>query len=134
MYNIGIIQNHIIFRDPSSHVLKNAIVGARLVDHDVIITIAASCCGTEKETQALDSLNEKLRDILEEKEIAILTAIHIGGKTARYEYYGISAEKFSIVLNETFSEYPPLPIKIGAESDPEWNNYIETIQQFAMQP
>ena len=89
---------------------------------------------TEKETQALDSLNEKLRDILEEKEIAILTAIHIGGKTARYEYYGISAEKFSIVLNETFSEYPPLPIKIGAESDPEWNNYIETIQQFAMQP
>ena len=87
---------------------------------------------TEKETQALDSLNEKLRDILEEKEIAILTAIHIGGKTARYEYYGISAEKFSIVLNETFSEYPP--IKIGAESDPEWNNYIETIQQFAMQP
>ena len=47
---------------------------------------------TEKETQALDSLNEKLRDILEEKEIAILTAIHIGGKTARYEYYGISAE------------------------------------------
>jgi len=40
----------------------------------------------------------------------------------------------TIVLNETFSEYPPLPIKIGAESDPEWNNYIETIQQFAMQP
>ena len=67
-------------------------------------------------------------------EKGILTAIHIGGKTARYEYYGISAEKFSIVLNETFSEYPPLPIKIGAESDPEWNNYIETIQQFAMQP
>ena len=59
---------------------------------------------TEKETQALDSLNEKLRDILEEKEIAILTAIHIGGKTARYEYYGISAEKFSIVLNETFND------------------------------
>lgn len=70
---------------------------------------------TEKETQALDSLNEKLRDILEEKEIAILTAIHIGGKTARYEYYGISAEKFSIVLNETFSEYPPLPIKLSGK-------------------
>lgn len=33
------------FRDSSSHVLKNAIVRTRLVDHDVIIAIAASCCG-----------------------------------------------------------------------------------------
>ena len=45
-----------------------------------------------------------------------------------------STKKFTNVLSVTSIHFPPLPIKIGAESDPEWNNYIETIQQFAMQP
>ena len=89
---------------------------------------------TEKETQALDFLNEKLREALEEKGVAILTAIFIGNRTARYEYYGISVERFAPIVDETFADYPALPIKIGAKSDPQWSNYIETIQQFAIQP
>ncbi len=89
---------------------------------------------TEKETQALDLLNEQLREALEEKRVAILTAIFIGNRTARYEYYGISVERFAPIVDETFAQYPALPFRIGAKSDPEWNNYIETVQQFAIQP
>lgn len=89
---------------------------------------------TDQEAQTLDSLNEELRNALEESETAVLTAIHIGGKNARYEYYGKSAEEFSFILDKTFARYPALPIKIGAKSEPQWDNYIETVQQFAIQP
>ena len=89
---------------------------------------------TDKETRGLDLLNEQLRQKLEDEGTAILTAIFIGNRAARYEYYGTSAEEFGRIVEETFAQYPPLPIRIGAESDPEWKSYIETIQQFAIQP
>lgn len=89
---------------------------------------------TDKETQGLDLLNEQLRQALEEQEVAVLTAIFIGNRAARYEYYGTSAEAFGRVVEQAFANYPPLPIQIGVESDPEWKHYIETVEQFAIQP
>lgn len=89
---------------------------------------------TDKETRGLDLLNEQLRQALEEQEEAVLTAIFIGNRAARYEYYGTSAEIFGRVVGQAFANYPPLPIQIGAENDPEWKHYIETVEQFAIQP
>ena len=89
---------------------------------------------TDKETQGLDLLNEQLRQALEADGVAVLTAIFIGNRTARYEYYGTSAEAFGQVVEQTFAAYPPLPVQIGAESDPQWSRYIEMIEQFAIQP
>ena len=83
---------------------------------------------TDKETQGLDLLNEQLRQALEADGVAVLTAIFIGNRTARYEYYGTSAEAFGQVVEQ------PLPVQIGAESDPQWSRYIEMIEQFAIQP
>ena len=61
---------------------------------------------TEKETQALDSLNEKLRDILEEKEIAILTAIHIGGKTDLVQIQQAVADDIALVaVQDLFHQF-----------------------------
>lgn len=88
---------------------------------------------TDKETQGLDLLNEQLRQSLEAEGVAVLTAIFVGNRAARYEYYSRSAEEFGWVVEQTFASYPPLPIQIGAESDPEWKSYIETIEQFAIQ-
>ena len=89
---------------------------------------------TEKQTKALALLTKNLLEALKDKGVPIRTAIFIGNRTARYEYYGISVERFAPIVDETFANYPALPIKIGAKSDPQWSNYIETIQQFAIQP
>ncbi len=86
---------------------------------------------TDKEAQVLDLLNEQLRNALEEKEIAILTAIFIGNKQARYEYYGTTVEEVAQTVDTTFANYPQLPIRIGAKNDPDWKGYITTIQMFA---
>ncbi len=86
---------------------------------------------TDKETQALDALNEQLRNTLEEKEIAVLTAIFIGNKQARYEYYGTTVEEVAQTVDTTFASYPQLPVRIGAKSDPDWECYIATIEMFA---
>ncbi len=86
---------------------------------------------TDHESQILDLLNEQLRNALEEKELAVLTAIFIGNKQARYEYYGTTVEDVAQTVDETFAHYPQLPIRIGAQSDSDWNGYIETILLFA---
>ncbi len=87
----------------------------------------------DKEVQVLDFLNDKIRVYLESNEWAVLTAIYIGDQEARYEYYGVTAEQVSQGINEVLSQYPPMPIKIGAKSEPEWGSYIAMIEQFAIQ-
>ncbi len=86
---------------------------------------------SDKETQVLDLLNEQLRNALEEKGIAVLTAIYIGNQQARYEYYGTTVEEVAQIVDTTFANYPQLPVRIGAKNDPDWEGYITTIQLFA---
>ncbi len=86
---------------------------------------------TDKESQVLDILNEQLRNALEENGVAVLTAIFIGNKQARYEYYGTTVEEVAQTVDTAFANYPQLPVRIGAKSDPDWKGYIATIEMFA---
>ena len=57
-------------------------------------------CPPKKRRKRSIASNEKLRDILEEKEIAILTAIHIGRKKQKEEELNLRAEKLDKLAKE----------------------------------
>lgn len=84
------------------------------------------------ETDVIDRIMILLTESLEKSNIAILTAIHIGGGQAVYVYYSQEIEAFSERVNELLGRLPVLPVKIGAEEDPEWSDYKSLLKKFGI--
>ena len=73
-----------------------------------------------------------LTEALERSKIAILTAIHIGGKQALYVYYTQELQALSGKVNELLGKLPSLPIQIGATGDPDWTDYKQMLKKFGI--
>ena len=84
------------------------------------------------ETEVIDRIMNLLTESLEKSKIAILTAIHVGGKQALYVYYTQKLETFSERVNELLGRLPALPIRIGASADPDWSDYKQMLERFGI--
>ena len=84
------------------------------------------------ETEVIDRIMNLLTESLERSKIAILTAIHIGGKQALYVYYTQELQAFSGKVNELLGKLPSLPIQIGATGDPDWTDYKQMLKKFGI--
>jgi len=84
------------------------------------------------ETEVIDRIMNLLTEALERSKIAILTAIHIGGKQALYVYYTQELQAFSGKVNELLGKLPSLPIQIGATGDPDWTDYKQMLKKFGI--
>ncbi len=87
---------------------------------------------TTQESEQIDKALNSLTLALEEQQVALLTAIHIGAKQAIYMYYVQNIDRFSQTLDQVFGSLPPLPINIGAEKDANWDEYKAMLQKFGM--
>ena len=66
---------------------------------------------TDKEAELTEHAMNTLTDIVERKDIAILSAIHMGGNMAWFVYYARSIDEMSALINEAFNHFPKLPIQ-----------------------
>lgn len=87
---------------------------------------------TDEEAELTDRAMNSLTDISENKSIALLSAVHTGGNMARFVYYTRSVEEMSALINETFSRFPELPIRIGAAQDAQWSDYKSMLKTFGI--
>ncbi len=84
------------------------------------------------ETVRMDDAMNALCDAMEKDELALLTAIHIGGGHAVFIYYTQNIDSFSVRLDNTLSKYPVLPIRVGAAFDESWSEYKEMLARFSI--
>ncbi len=87
---------------------------------------------TDKEAELTEHAMNTLTDIVERKDIAILSAIHMGGNRAWFVYYARSIDEMSALINETFNHFPKLPIQIGATKDAQWSDYQSLLRTFGI--
>ena len=87
---------------------------------------------TDKEAELTEHAINTLTDIVERKDIAILSAIHMGGNMAWFVYYARSIDEMSALINEAFNHFPKLPIQIGATKDAQWSDYQSLLKTFGI--
>jgi hypothetical protein len=87
---------------------------------------------TDKEAELTEHAMNTLTDIVERKDIAILSAIHMGGNMAWFVYYARSIDEMSALINEAFNHFPKLPIQIGATKDAQWSDYQSLLKTFGI--
>ena len=81
---------------------------------------------TDKEAELTEHAMNTLKDI------AILSAIHMGGNMAWFVYYARSIDEMSALINEAFNHFPKLPIQIGATKDAQWSDYQSLLKTFGI--
>lgn len=74
--------------------------------------------------QATDALIAAFR----KSKSAVLTGIYTGEGRRDWIFYCLNLKVFSYVFNEALASLPPLPLKIEATDDPEWEEY-ETMRE-----
>ena len=86
----------------------------------------------DKEAELTDQVMNALTDRCERKGIALLTAVHTGARLAWYVYYCRSVDDMSACIDDIFSAYPPLPVRIGAVQDTGWSDYKKLLSTFSL--
>lgn len=75
------------------------------------------------------SLMEKVTDAINKAfakdPAAIMTGIYTGEGERNWILYTLNPRKFQYMLNEALKDFELLPIKLYAEKDPEWSEYLE---------
>ena len=71
----------------------------------------------------MNELEDTLTEAVEQQMHAYLTAIVTGSNAREWLYYTRTQKGFMLILNEALSRFPPLPIKIASQSDPDWKAY-----------
>ncbi len=79
----------------------------------------------EQDAEMLEKITEAFEEALKGKNTALLTGIYTGAGERNWVFYTFSTEVFGSFLNRTLAPFPPLPLKIYAENDPEWAEYDE---------
>lgn len=87
---------------------------------------------TETEGEVIDSIMHIITEALERSNTAILTAIHTGARMVRYVFYATSADNFSHTIQPLLQRLGNLPIRIGAETDRQWDEYTSMIARMAI--
>lgn len=80
---------------------------------------------TEKDSEVIDTVLEKIQDELKKDPVAILTGIYTGAGERNMIFYTASTHIFNKKLNAALADLPLLPLKITAENDSEWSEYQE---------
>lgn len=82
--------------------------------------------GMPEEEDAL--MLEKVTDALQEKfkkdKVAYMTGIYTGDGRRDWVFYTKNLNIFSTVFNSALEELPTVPLVIEAESDPDWEEYL----------
>lgn len=80
---------------------------------------------TEKGSELIETVLEKIQDELKTDPVAILTGIYTGAGERNMVFYTVSTHIFNKKLNAALVDLPLLPLKISAENDSEWEEYQE---------
>ena len=86
----------------------------------------------DAEAELTDRAMNALTEHCERKGIALLTAVHTGAHLAWYVYYTRSVDAMSACIDEIFSTFPPLPVRIGAAQDATWSEYKALLTTFSL--
>ena len=80
---------------------------------------------SEDELSRMNECEELLTEFQFESGTCCLVAVLTGDGIRQWILYSSDIQSFGDFVNDSFPAYPPYPIEINHESDPEWNEYNE---------
>ena len=82
----------------------------------------------EASAKLIEEIEPLLKKTIEKDKLAILTGNYTGGGQKDWTFYTRHLPTFGERLNACLAPYPPLPLEIHCEEDPEWSDYQEMLQ------
>jgi hypothetical protein len=73
----------------------------------------------------MEEAQERIRHAVEKDKLAVLTGIYTGNGERCWDFYTRKVQYFCDRLNAALSEMPPLPLNLSAETDPDWEEYLD---------
>lgn len=111
--------------------LQNFFASGKLrVRVDIAYPYSADAEGMPDEAAAklIEEIEPLLKRTMEKDKLAILTGNYTGGGQKDWTFYTRHLPSFGERLNAVLAPYPPLPLDIHCEEDPEWSDYHEMLQ------
>ena len=78
---------------------------------------------SEADAQLMESATEALREELRKDKAACMTGIYTGDGSRDWVFYTSSLAIFGKILNRALEKLDPIPLRIEAYSDPDWEEY-----------
>ena len=75
-------------------------------------------------SERMNQLEELLDTALEVPRIALQTAVVTGNARREWQWYTRSVTEFMTALNDCLRTYPPFPIELSHQADPDWSAYL----------
>ena len=98
------------------------------IDFPYLIAIAWSFTSTngmpsQEDQSRMADFEDTITISVESTGNACFTIKVTGNYVCEWQFYAKDKERFMIQLNSALKGNPPLPIKISAQSDPDWSGY-----------
>lgn len=82
----------------------------------------------------MEEVDEALKQTFRKNKIGIITGIYTGAGERNWVIYTSDLKIFSQVFNRALSSLPTVPVVIEAESDPDWEEYLEMRRTTYIEP
>lgn len=78
----------------------------------------------DEDARMLEQVTDALQEKFKKDKVAYMTGIYTGDGRRDWVFYTKNLNIFSTVFNSALEQLPTLPIVIEAESDPDWEEYL----------
>ena len=79
---------------------------------------------TEEESRQLEHITDALISAFNKDKVAVMTGIYTGEGVRDWVFYSKNLAIFGHVFNKALYDLPLLPLKIEAEEDKDWEEYL----------